>query len=162
MEKFRILYFFGIYLYSIVAILGQDNLLSKMERIRPATSTETDILRLIGRGEVEENSIWFYRPEVITLKFVISDGRCTEGWLFPKGIVIESQAFFVKRKKLSDLRKNVELRRFRFEKSFSSLGEGLYFDDIHGVAYGVNERDNTWLSLRYYPAKKFRANRCKV
>ena len=129
----------------------------------------SDVSKIFGKGEEGGGSLWFYFPKH-SVAVTISDGTCTEGWLAPKNTVIETSIHFFDHKKLSDLKKKVNLDEFKLDRFFDTAG-GLYFNDTLGVRYAVNhaldaeykvdDEQSAWSSIIFYPSSKYSRYRCK-
>lgn len=139
---------------------AQSSILDHADAIIPLVSTRSDVISRLGNGELEDGSVWFYKPGV-TVEAIFSDGGCKDGWKTEKDRVMQISIFFVDRRPLSELRSKVELKPLRFESAHDIPGERIYYDDVRGLAYGVNESSNEWLSLRRFAPKKKKGLRCR-
>ncbi len=150
----------GIILVFHSVMLAQDNILEKLKEINLTSSTKTDVINLLGKGKDKTDStIYLFEDKSIEVTF--SDGSCEDGWLAPKGTVIEVWVSFFEHKKLSDLKNKVKLKKLRSESSYDVGGEKTFYDDEKGVSYVVNEYQKTWSSMAYYPSSKYSQFRCE-
>ena len=160
MLRFNLILVVGIILLSCVCLSAQSGLVDEFRTIRPIRSSRTEVEKVFGMGKKEDDSTWYYLKDK-SIEAVYSDGNCTNGWLAQKDRVIEISAFFLEYRDLSELRAKVDLEKLRKETSFDVLGEASYFDDTAGIKYSVNVREGTWMSITYYPPKKYLRFRCK-
>jgi hypothetical protein len=160
MTKRLLFRFFIVLFVTVIPSTAQDGEILKLLKIKPMVSTTADVLQIFGQGKAEENSTWYYFDDK-SIEVIVSDGECTEGWLAPKDTVIEASAFFFSGKRLSELKDKVNLTRLRVKKGFDVAGEKHYFDDVKGIKYEVNDEQNIWSSVTYYPSHKYSKRRCE-
>ena len=115
---------------------------------------------MLGNGEVKDNSTW-YQFSDMSIEIIYSDGSCTEGWLAPNDTVIQTSANFFDHKELSQLTSHVNFAKMRRQEAFDISGERFYLDDKNGIGYGINEKQNTWFKISFYPSEKHAAARCE-
>lgn len=139
---------------------AQTDVLSKLSGLKPLASNRSEVEEVLGgKGSVKESSTWYQYPGM-SVQAIYSTGRCTDGWLAPRDTLIEISAFFSNRKKLSELKSKINLKKLRKENAFDVLGEEYYFHDEKGVAYGVNQKERTWLTIWYFPSSKASSAKC--
>jgi hypothetical protein len=142
-----------------LSIFAQDDLLARVASIKPFVSSRSDVQNLLGKGSIEENSVWYYGSEV-SIGIDFSNGKCSGGWLVPKDKVVEITVNFLEYRKLSELKKRVDLSKLRKRESLDNLGEKYYFDDQKGIKYGINQNEGSWFSVWYFPSKEYANFRC--
>lgn len=152
--------------WSVPLVLGQENFGQKLSTIKPMVTTKKNILKILGKGETEENITW-YKFDDRSLEIIYSTGKCTEGWLAPKGTVIEFSVIFFEEKELSRLPKElsslpnkIELENLRFQNHYDDGGK-TFFDDNNGIRYEVNSDQKTSSLITFYPSSKYSCNRCE-
>jgi hypothetical protein len=138
---------------------AQSNILEKIKSIKVMSSTRADVEKLLGKGK--DQGIWSkYRYEKEFVEITYSDGTCTRGFLAPKDTVIEVSLDFREERKLSELKKKVNLKKLRMERSYDTADK-VYFDDELGIAYEANEVYKFWSSITFYPSKSYSGFACK-
>ncbi len=142
-----------------INIIPQESIMDKLDLVRPMISTRADVEKVFGLPHKGQNSARYFFDDR-SIRILFSDGSCTEGWRAPKDVVVKAEVQFFKRLPLSSLKKSVTYTRFRFKRSYDVAGEKYYYDDATGREYGINDRQGVWLSLTYYPSKRFSKNRC--
>ena len=73
---------------------------------------------------------------------------------------MEVSVNFLEERLLSDLTKIVNLKKLKFETTFSVPGERHYTDLKNGIGYGVQMSYGSWFSLKYFPSAAYKNVRC--
>lgn len=68
--------------------------------------------------------------------------------------------YFQTERKLSELKKKVNLKDLRVERSYDTPDK-LYYDDKLGIRYEINEVYKIWSGITFYPSKNYSKFACE-
>lgn len=160
MNLIRFLLILSIILQFNIKTNAQDDILNQLKAIKVISSTRKDVEKILGKGE--DKDIWtFYYYSNESVQITYSNGKCSGGWLAPKNHVIRVRASFLEDRKLSELKKKVNLKKLKFIKAYDVPGEKAYYDDVNGIEYNINDIYKTWSSVTYYPSSQFKQFSCE-
>jgi hypothetical protein len=155
-----------LFLITLVAFMSfnlnanpQSSILEKVKSIRVISWARADVEKLLGKGKDNGIRTWYVDKEE-SVQITYSDGTCTEGFLAPKDTVIQMEVYFKEDRKLSELKKKVDLKKLRLQLSYDTADK-IYYDDELGIAYEVNEIYKIWSSIIFYPSKNYSNFACE-
>jgi hypothetical protein len=159
MKVFRFLIVLMVILQFNLIANAQSDILEKIKSIKVMSSTRADVEKLLGKGKDENNWTWYINKKE-SVQIVYSDGTCTRGFLAPKDTVVKIYLNFKEDRKLSELKKKVNLKKLRMERSYDTADK-VYFDDESGIDYDVNEVYKIWSGITFYPSKSYSGFACE-
>jgi hypothetical protein len=132
------------------------------KRISLLTSTESNVIDVLGKSKPSQNRFWTeYQTEFEELFVEYSRGSCKlpsdSGWRVDEGVV--TRLFYAPKQRRKPSYFGLKPRLFSKKEVSDAPGNFVYESDIRGISFGVRI-DGTVGSILLYPGSKFDNLRC--